>query len=221
MSPTCPPRTAWLSVDGSAGPIGVLALQGDVDEHRRMLRSLGSDTRDIRQCGDLRGISGLVIPGGESTVLDKLTRIFRLQTPLRALIDQGLPVLGTCAGMIMLADRIIDGVDGQETLGGLDIEVTRNAFGSQQESFDISLEVRGLVGGPVDVSFIRAPVVSSMGKTVTALATLPGGVIVAVESGNIMALAFHPEVSGDERLHRRFLDLVEVCGFRAEVDCDQ
>ena len=204
---------------GSSRPIGVLALQGDVAEHRRMLEHLGASVVEVRQCKDLTGIAGLVIPGGESTVMDKLTRIFGIQQPLRALIAQGLPVLGTCAGMIMVADRLDDGIDGQETLGGLDVTVKRNAFGSQKDSFDVALDVDGVEGGPVDVSFIRAPIVTGHGDTVRVLATLPSGEIVACEGGNILALSFHPEVTGDTRLHDRFLATVEREQFQAEPVC--
>lgn len=206
---------------GSSRPIGILALQGDVAEHRRMLTRLGCEVREIRQCRDLDGIAGLVIPGGESTVMDKLTRIFGLQEPLRQLIAQGMPVLGTCAGMIMVADRLSDGIDGQETLGGLDVTVRRNAFGSQRESFDVSLPVEGIDGGAVDVSFIRAPVITECGPAVKVLATLSDGTIVAVESDTILALSFHPEVTGDSRLHQRFVDRVERVGFHAQVECSQ
>ena len=205
---------------GSGGPIGVLALQGDVAEHRRMLESLGADVIEIRQCADLEGIAGLVIPGGESTVMDKLCRIFGLREPLRALISEGLPALGTCAGMIMLADRLDEAIIGQQTLGGLDVTVQRNAFGSQKESFDVALDVEGIDGGPVDVSFIRAPIVTEIGEGVSVLATLPSGQIVACESNNILALSFHPEVTGDTRLHQRFLDTVEREQFRALVECE-
>jgi len=207
-------------VGGSTGPIGVLALQGDVAEHRRMLEHLGADVVEIRQCRDLTGISGLVIPGGESTVMDKLTRIFGLQKPLRHLIGQSMPVLGTCAGMIMLANRLEDAITGQETLGGLDVTVKRNAFGSQKDSFDVHLDVEGVEGGPIDVSFIRAPIVTDYGDTVRVLATLPGGEVVACEQGNILALSFHPEVTGDLRLHRRFLSTAEREGFQAAPQCD-
>ena len=220
MSPTSPPHTAWLSVGGSRGPIGVLALQGDVAEHRRMLESLGASVVEIRQCKDLTGISGLVIPGGESTVMDKLTRIFGLQTPLRTLIAQGMPVLGTCAGMIMVADRLDDAIEGQETLGGLNVTAKRNAFGSQKDSFDVALQVDGVEGEPVDVSFIRAPIVTDYGNGVRPLATLPSGEVVAVEEGNILALSFHPEVTGDTRLHERFLATVEREQFQAQPVCD-
>ena len=219
MWQTSPPHTAWPSVGGNTTPVGVLALQGDVAEHRRMLTGLGANVVEVRRCSDLEGISGLVIPGGESTVMDKLTRLFGLQEPLRQLIADGMPVLGTCAGMIMLADRLEDGIVGQESLGGLDVTVKRNAFGSQRESFDVSLDVAGIEGGPVDVSFIRAPIVTEVGEGVSVLATLPDGRIVAVESSRLLALSFHPEVTGDDRLHRRFLDTVASAGFTASVSC--
>ncbi len=205
---------------GSQAPIGVLALQGDVAEHRRMLESLGAPVVEIRQCKDVTGIAGLVIPGGESTVMDKLTRIFGLYAPLRDLIAQGMPVLGTCAGMIMLADRLDDAISGQQTLGGLDVTVKRNAFGSQKESFDVALNVDDIDGGPVDVSFIRAPIVTHVGAGVRVLATLPTGEVVACEGENILALAFHPEVTGDTRLHERFLDIVAREQFQADIHCE-
>lgn len=186
-----------------------------------MLESLGAEVREVRQRRDLEGIVGLVIPGGESTVMDKLTRIFGLQGPLRKLISEGMPVLGTCAGMIMVADRISDGIAGQETLGGLDVTVRRNAFGSQKDSFDVAVDVAGIEGGPVEVSFIRAPIVTEAGEGVRVLATLPTGGIVACESDTILALSFHPEVSGDPRLHHRFLNRCEAVGFRARVERSQ
>jgi 5'-phosphate synthase pdxT subunit len=208
-------------VGGKTGPIGVLALQGDVAEHRRMLQELGADVREVRNCAELTGISGLVIPGGESSVIDKLSRIFGLAAPIRSLISRGMPVLGTCAGLIMLADRLEDAIAGQETFGGLDVTVARNAFGSQKESFDVSLVVEGLVGGPVDVSFIRAPRVTSVGPEVRVIAALEGGSIVGVETDTVLGLAFHPEVTGDTRLHQRFIDRVEGAEFRADVSCEQ
>jgi len=180
-----------------------------------MLESLGCVVVEVRSTRDLDGLAGLVIPGGESTVMDKLTRIFDLAGPLRQLIDQGMPVLGTCAGMIMLADRLEDAIAGQQTIGGLDVTVRRNAFGSQKESFDAAVSVSGIDGGPVDVSFIRAPIVTEVGPGVTVIATVSPDRIVGVSSGNIMALSFHPEVTGDDRLHQLFVDRVTQVGFRA------
>jgi pyridoxal 5''-phosphate synthase, glutaminase subunit Pdx2 len=146
-------------VGGNPPLIGILALQGDVAEHREMLQRLGADTCDIRSTADLQGLKGLVVPGGESTVMDKLVRRFGLDKPLKDLISSGIPVLGTCAGLIMCAERLTDGIEGQQTLGGLDVTVSRNAFGSQRESFDSELTVSGLES-PVAVSFIRAPIVT-------------------------------------------------------------
>jgi 5'-phosphate synthase pdxT subunit len=192
-------------VGGSSPVIGILALQGDVREHRRMLESLGATVVEVRAVRDLAGLQGLVIPGGESSVMDKLTRLFGLTEPLRWAIDEGLPVLGTCAGMIMLANELADGIEGQETLGGLDISVQRNAFGAQRESFDTRLDVRGIEGPAMDVSFIRAPIVTRVGDGVDILASLDDARVVAVDNSQCMALAFHPEVSGDERLHAMFV----------------
>lgn len=190
---------------GGSPRIGVLALQGDVREHRRMLEALGASVVEARIPEQLEGIDGLVLPGGESSVIDKLTRLFGLRKPLIELISSGIPVLGTCAGMILLATDLEDGIAGQLTLGGLDMTVRRNAFGSQRESFDVSLAVEGF-DLPMDVSFIRAPAVTRVGAGVTPIAHLPTGEIVAVTGGVVTALAFHPEVSGDTRFHQRLID---------------
>jgi 5'-phosphate synthase pdxT subunit len=170
-----------------------------------MLEALGASVVEVRIPEQLEGIDGLVLPGGESSVIDKLTRLFGLREPLVELIASGIPVLGTCAGMILLAADLEDGIAGQLTLGGLDMTVRRNAFGSQRESFDVSLAVDGF-DRPMDVSFIRAPVVTRVGAGVTPIAHLPTGEIVAVTSGVMTALAFHPEVSGDTRFHQRLID---------------
>ncbi len=201
--------TASLSVGGSP-LIGVLALQGDVREHRKMLESLGANVVEIRTPEHLSGITGLVLPGGESSVMDKLTRLFGLRDPLIELIGQGIPVLGTCAGMIMVADDIEDAIDGQLSLGGLDVTVRRNAFGSQKDSFDVSLSVDEYGPDPVDVSFIRAPAVTRVGDGVRALAMLDDGRIVAVANETITALAFHPEVTGETRFHQRFIEQAQA-----------
>lgn len=173
-----------------------------------MLEKLGAEVVEVRKPADLEGVQGLVLPGGESSVMDKLCRLFNLDEPLRQLIHSGIPVLGTCAGMILLASELDDAIEGQQTLGGIDMTVQRNAFGSQRESFDASIEVSGIEGGPVDVSFIRAPIVSRVGPDVQVLSTLPDGRIVAVQQANAIALAFHPEVTGDARLHEKFLRIV-------------
>jgi len=191
-------------VGGNPPLIGILALQGDVAEHREMLQRLGADTCDIRSMADLQGLQGLVIPGGESTVMDKLVRRFGLDKPLKDLISSGIPVLGTCAGLIMCAERLTDGIEGQQTLGGLDVTVSRNAFGSQRDSFDTELTVSGLES-PVAVSFIRAPIVTQVGDGVSVRASLPGGEIVAVDNGHILGLSFHPEITGESRLHEEFV----------------
>lgn len=195
---------------GNGLTIGILALQGDVREHAAILTELGATVREIRTPAQLEGIDGLIIPGGESSVIDKLSRIFSLHIPVRESLKSGLPVLGTCAGMIMLADHIEDGIEGQETFGGLDILVQRNAFGAQRDSFETDLPIEGVEGPPVPVAFIRAPVVKSVGPGVDVIARLPNGAIVGVREGNAMAVAFHPEITGDKRLHQLFLDTVRL-----------
>ena len=190
---------------GSAARVGILALQGDVVEHERMLGALGAETIRVRRPEELERIDGLVLPGGESTTIDKLLRAFGLRDRLADLIRSGLPVYGTCAGLILLADRLVDGAADQQTLGGLDVTVRRNAFGRQSESFETDLEVRELGDPPVRAAFIRAPVVEEVGPSARALAALPDGRVVAVEQGAILGTSFHPEQTGDPRLHERFL----------------
>lgn len=188
--------------------IGVLALQGDFREHLNVLASLGADAVSVRRPDELGAVDGLVIPGGESTVIDKLSRNFGLAGSLKRAIVDGLPVYGTCAGLILLADRIVDGAAGQESFGGLDVTVRRNAFGSQLDSFEADLVVPAIGGGPFHAVFIRAPAVAQLGPEVTVLAALDDGVVVAVEQGNLMGTAFHPEVTGDHRFHEYFLSRV-------------
>lgn len=209
MSPTCPLRTASPSVAGSSVRVGVLALQGDVREHVAVLSSLGAEVVRVRRADELATVSGLVIPGGESTTIDKLARIFGLQQPVRDAIRAGMPVLGTCAGLIMLADSVLDAIDGQQTFGGLDVVVRRNAFGRQTESFEAELDMPVLGEEPVRAAFIRGPVVESVGPAATTLGALEDGRVVAVEQGALMGLSFHPEITGETRFHRRFLDRVE------------
>lgn len=192
----------------SPARIGVVALQGDVAEHVTMLRSLGADVVEVRLPRDLEGLEGLVLPGGESSVMDKLLRLFTLQEPLRALIRQGLPVLGTCAGLILLADTLEDGIAGQQTLGGLDVSVSRNAFGSQVDSTEVDLSIDGIDGEPMTVALIRAPLVTTVGEGVRVIARMPDGGIVGVEQGALIGVSFHPEITGDTRLHRYFLERV-------------
>ncbi len=193
---------------GSSAPVGVLALQGDFREHLAVLNSLGAETIPVRRPEELERVRGLVIPGGESSVMDKLSRLFGLAEPLSAAITSGLPVYGTCAGLIMLANTVRDAIDGQQTLGGLDIVVRRNAFGAQVDSFETDLSIPVLGEPPVHAVFIRAPVVESVGPDVSVLASLPDGRIVAVEQDNLLGSAFHPEITGDTRFHEYFLTKV-------------
>ncbi|WP_241976143.1 MULTISPECIES: pyridoxal 5'-phosphate synthase glutaminase subunit PdxT [Cryobacterium] len=194
--------------------VGVLALQGDFREHAEVLRSLGADVELVRRPEELARVSGLVIPGGESSVMDKLARAFGLAEPLAAFVRSGLPVYGTCAGLIMLADTVIDGIAGQESIGGLDIAVRRNAFGSQTLSFETDLDVPVLGDAPVHAVFIRAPVVETVGPRARALATLADGRCVAVEQDNLLGTSFHPEITGENRFHEYFLGKVAAAGFR-------
>ena len=196
---------------GPTPRIGVLALQGDVREHLAMLGHAGVEAVAVRRPSELAACDGLVIPGGESTTMVKLARIFDLLDPLRDAVRGGLPAFGTCAGMILLADRIEDGAAGQETVGGLHITVRRNAFGRQVASFEAEVDVKGVDGGPVSGAFIRAPWVAEAGPGVEVLAELDGKVV-AVRQGGLLATAFHPELTGEVRLHRRLLDLVAERG---------
>ncbi len=196
---------------GSAAPIvGVLALQGDFREHLAVLGSLGADARAVRRPTELTQVAGLVIPGGESSVMDKLSRSFGLAQPLKDAIRSGLPIYGTCAGLILLADEVLDAIVGQESLGGFDISVRRNAFGSQRDSFETDLDIPVLGAPAVHAVFIRAPVVERLGDGVNALATLSDGRVVAVEQDNLLGTSFHPEMTGDTRFHEYFLDRVRA-----------
>jgi 5'-phosphate synthase pdxT subunit len=198
--------------------IGVLALQGDVREHRAMLERAGARTIPVRRATELAEIDGIVVPGGESTTMYKLARTFELFDPLRRAVHAGLPVFGTCAGMIMLADRIEGGAPGQETIGGLDVVVRRNAFGRQVDSFEADLDVQGL-DQPFHALFIRAPWVEKVGADVEVVATVAGasrpeavGRIVAVRRGHLLATSFHPEITGDSRFHEVFVEQVRAAG---------
>ncbi len=189
--------------------IGVFALQGDVREHLDTLSRLGADAFPVRRPAELERCDGLVLPGGESTTMAKLARTFDLLEPLRDRVRGGdLTVLGTCAGMILLADRILDGAAGQETIGGIDMTVRRNAFGRQVDSFEEDLEMRGL-DGTVHGVFIRAPWVEEVGPGVEVLARAAGHPV-AVRQGRLLATSFHPEVGGDGRVHRLFVGLVRA-----------
>jgi len=195
-----------------AGPvIGVLALQGDVPEHLRALESAGARPAPVRRPEELDRLDGLVIPGGESTTLWRLSVAFDVLEPLRKLIDEGLPAFGSCAGMIMLADRLADGVAGQLTYGGIDMTVRRNAFGRQVDSFERDITLAGdVTEGPFRAVFIRAPWVEQTGPGVSILGTEQGtGRIVAVRQGQLLATAFHPELTRDRRIHQLFVDIVK------------
>ena len=203
-----------MSTGPSAGPrIGVLALQGDVREHTRLLEQLGAQVTAVKRPAELAAVDGLVLPGGESTVIDRLARLTGLHEPLREAIAGGLPVLGTCAGLILLAERLRDGGPGQETFGGLDVTVRRNAFGRQTQSFETelvvpALEGLGLEGPPVRAAFIRAPLIEELGPAAELLAALPDGRAVAARQGRVLGLAFHPESTGETRFHELFLQVV-------------
>jgi 5'-phosphate synthase pdxT subunit len=191
-----------------AGRVGVLALQGDFREHIAVLSSLGADAVGVRRPSELAEVDGLIIPGGESSVMDKLSRLFDLAEPLKAAIASGLPVWGTCAGLIMLADTVLDGIEGQQSLGGLEIAVRRNAFGSQLDSFETDLDIPAIGEPALHAVFIRAPIVETASSAVTTLASLPDGRVVAVEQGNLLGTSFHPEMTGDTRFHEYFLSKV-------------
>ena len=182
--------------------IGVLALQGDVREHLLALTASGASAVPVRRAADLDGLDGIVLPGGESTTMGTLLEIFDLLDPLRQLLGQGLPAFGTCAGMILLSSEVVDGRPGQELLGGLDITVRRNAFGSQVDSFETDLEVSGV--GALHAVFIRAPWVERAGPGVEVLAAV-GEHPVAVRQGHLLATSFHPELVGEHRLHELFV----------------
>lgn len=195
--------------------VGVLALQGDVREHRFALEACGVDVLEVKTAEALARVQGLVIPGGESTTMSKLAVAFDLMEPLRSAVRAGLPSFGSCAGMIMLADRIMDPRSDQESIGGLDVLVRRNAFGRQVDSFEADLHAPRIAGDePMRAVFIRAPWVEEVGPAVDVLARVEGGpqtgTIVAVQQGNVMATSFHPEITADHRVHEYFVRLVQA-----------
>jgi pyridoxal 5'-phosphate synthase pdxT subunit len=194
--------------------IGVLAVQGDVREHLRALVAAGARAVPVRRPAELDSLDGIVVPGGESTTMIKLAAAFDLLDPLRQRIGAGLPAYGSCAGMILLADRIVDGVAGQATVGGLDVLVRRNAFGRQVDSFEGDVVFEGVPGGPLHAVFIRAPWVEEAGPQVQVLARVVGGPadgrIVAVRQGQVLATSFHPELTGDTRVHDYFVTMVRA-----------
>jgi 5'-phosphate synthase pdxT subunit len=201
-------------VAAPAPVIGVLALQGDVREHLAVLAGLGAAPVTVRRPEELAAVDGLVVPGGESTTMVKLADRFGLLGPLRAAVRRGLPAYGSCAGMIMLADRVLDAPADQQTIGGLDVTVRRNAFGRQVDSFESEVELAGVPGGPLQAVFIRAPWVEQAGPGVEVLGRVVGGPadgkIVAVRQGRLVATSFHPELTGDTRVHALFVDLVRA-----------
>jgi 5'-phosphate synthase pdxT subunit len=186
--------------------IGVLAFQGDVREHLAAVEAAGAKAVEVRTEAQLAAVDGLILPGGESTTISKLARIFDLFDPLKDAIAAGLPTFGTCAGLILLADRILDGIDGQETFGGLDVTVRRNAFGHQTESFETKLSFKGIDGPDLVAAFIRAPIIEQVGPGADVLATLPSGAVVGVRQKSILGISFHPEVTDENRVHRFFID---------------
>ena len=195
------------SANGARPRVGVLALQGDVREHLAALESAGAMGVTVRRTAELAALDGIVIPGGESTTIGKLLDVFGMLEPLREAVAAGLPTFGSCAGMILLASQILDGRDDQPLLAGLDITVRRNAFGRQVDSFETEVDVQGVPGGPVHAVFIRAPVVERTGENVQVLAEV-GGRSVAVRDERRLATAFHPELSGDARIHAMFVEMV-------------
>jgi 5'-phosphate synthase pdxT subunit len=192
--------------------IGVLALQGDVREHLRALESCGARAVPVRRPGELDDVDGLIIPGGESTTISKLAVEFGLADPLRKRIAEGMPAYGSCAGMIMLAEEVLDGRPDQQSFAGIEMTVRRNAFGRQVDSFEASVPIDGVDGPPFHAVFIRAPWVERVGPGVEVLGTVTDGPaagrIVAVRQGQLLATAFHPELTGDLRVHRLFVELV-------------
>ncbi|MDO4411784.1 pyridoxal 5'-phosphate synthase glutaminase subunit PdxT [Cutibacterium sp.] len=212
MWPTSRHHIVWRNGAGEVAPIiGVVALQGGFAEHIEVLESLGATTRRVRREADLDGLDGIVLPGGESTVIDKLMRSFGLADPLREAVSDGLPVLATCAGLVVVAKELEDAAKDQQTLGLLDVTVRRNAFGSQLDSFEGQLDIDG-VGEKIPATFIRAPIVTRTGPEVKIISRLPdeageaSGAIVGVRQGTITALSFHPEETSDDRVHSRWLD---------------
>ena len=188
--------------------VGVLALQGDHREHIGLLTAMGVAAVPLRHPEQLSEVHAVILPGGESTVIAKLAQLCGLWEPLRAAIAAGMPTLGTCAGLILLADRITNAAPGQRTLGGLDVTVERNAFGTQAESFETALDMPAVSLHPVSATFIRGPVIQSVGPKATILASLPGGQVVAVQQDTIIGISFHPELDGETRVHEHLMSLV-------------
>ena len=188
--------------------IGVLALQGDVREHIKALQECGVAAVEVRTASEVEKIDALVIPGGESTTISKLARAFGLFESIQIRIQSGMPVYGSCAGLILLSERVLDAIEGQETFGGLDITSRRNAFGRQVDSFESDLDFKGLTGPKFRAIFIRAPWIEEFGARVEVLAQVNGRPV-AVRGGNLLATSFHPELTSDNRIHRHFVE--EIC----------
>lgn len=184
-----------------------MALQGDVREHTQVLAQLGAEVLEVKTPEQLQRVQALVIPGGESTTIYKLSQVFGMYEPIKKAIAEGLPTLGTCAGLILLAEEIIDGASGQKSFGGLNAKVRRNAFGSQNDSFETKIKVAG-VDGLVSAAFIRAPLIETLGEGVQIIAKLPGGQIVGVRQANVIGISFHPELTGDSSVHKLLLDMI-------------
>ena len=189
--------------------IGVIALQGDFEAHIKMLAELGVEGKAVRLPRHLEDLDGIIIPGGESTTIGKLMVLYDLDEPLRKKIEEGFPIWGTCAGLILLASETDNALEGQPLLASMHIRVRRNAFGSQRESFETDLSVPAIGEAPFHAFFIRGPMVESVGPEVEVLATLDDGTIVAVREGHLLGTAFHPEISGDPRFHQYFLRIVQ------------
>ena len=206
MAQTLPAHAPAGATDTHRPRIGILALQGDVREHANALREVGAEPIEVRLPRDLAGLDGLILPGGVSTTMRTLIDLYGLREPIQALARGGAALYGTCAGMILLANRIADG--DEPVLQLLDITVQRNAYGRQLDSFEADLEVPSLGDEPLHGVFIRAPVVSEVGPDVEVLARDPDGRPIAVRQGRVMATAFHPELTGDRRLHRLLLELI-------------
>jgi pyridoxal 5'-phosphate synthase pdxT subunit len=206
MAQTIPAPTPSRAAHARSPRIGILALQGDVREHANALRDVGAEPIEVRLPRDLVGLDGLILPGGESTTMRKLIDLYGLREPIVALARGGAPVYGTCAGMILLADRIADGEE--PVLRLLDITVERNAYGRQLDSFEADIAIPTLGDEPLHGVFIRAPVVSQVGPEVEVLARDSDGRPIAVRQGRVIATAFHPELTPDRRLHRLLVELI-------------
>ena len=187
--------------------VGVLALQGDVREHVRSLSDCGVSAQPVRRKNEIESIDALVIPGGESTTIAKLARSFGVFELIAQRIKDGMPTYGSCAGMILVANSVLDAIEGQETFGGMDVVVRRNAFGRQVDSFESDLHFAGITDAPLRAIFIRAPWVESVGENVRVLAAVDGHPV-AIQQNNVLATSFHPELTGDNRVHRYFIDSV-------------